>query len=381
MQLVLNDDQAMLARTALEFVAKNAPASRVRALRDSEAGFDPALWQQMAALGWTSIPFSEADGGLGLGMAEVVCVTEALGRGLATEPYLSSILLAGGLLAAAGTKEQKAELLAPLIGGETHVALAHVESRSRFDPFRVELRAEPVGEGYRLSGEKTHVLGGNVASTFLVVARTAGSAGLPGDAKGLSIFVVPRATPGLQVIRQRRVDAAPAAIVRLQKVEVPRSAHLGPFHEGGPLVDAVLDRAAVALAGEMLGGMSEALDRTLAYLKERIQFGTPIGTFQALKHRAARLFIEVELTRSAVMSAARAIDEGAPNAKAFASVAKARANDAFLLIANEAVQMHGGIGMTDEHDIGLFLKRARGAEMTFGDSAYYRGRFATAPGF
>ncbi len=378
MQLVLNDDQAMLARTALEFVAKNAPAARVRSLRDSDAGFDAAIWQKMVELGWTAIPFSEADGGLGLGLADVVCVTEALGRGLATEPYISNVLLAGGLLAAAGSKEQKAEFLAPLIAGEEHVALAHLESHSRFDPFRVELRAEPTPQGHRLSGEKVHVLGGNVARTFIVVARTAGNAG---EAKGLSLFVVPRGAAGVQVVRQRRVDSVPAAIVRLQSVELPRSSQLGPLDEGGPLLEAVLDRAAVALAGEMLGGMSEALDRTLAYLKERVQFGTAIGTFQALKHRAARLFIEVELTRSAVMSAARAIDEGAPNAKALVSVAKARANDAFLLIANEAIQMHGGIGMTDEHDIGLFLKRARGAEMTFGDSAHYRQRFATAWGF
>ena len=163
MQLVLNDDQAMLARTALEFVAKNAPAARVRAVRDTEAGFDPAIWRQMVGLGWTAIPFAEADGGLGLGLAEVVCVTEALGRGLMTEPYLSNVLLAGGLLAAAGTKEQKAHLLAPLIAGEKHVALAHVESHSRFDPLAVELRAEPTSAGHRLSGEKAHVLGGNVA--------------------------------------------------------------------------------------------------------------------------------------------------------------------------------------------------------------------------
>jgi alkylation response protein AidB-like acyl-CoA dehydrogenase len=378
MQLVLNDDQTMLARTALEFVAKNAPAARVRSLRDSDAGFDAAIWQKMVELGWTAIPFSEADGGLGLGLADVVCVTEALGRGLATEPYISNVLLAGGLLAAAGSKEQKAEFLAPLIAGQQQVALAHLEGHSRFDPFRIELYAEPTPQGHRLSGEKVHVLGGNTADAFIVVARTSGKVG---DAKGLSLFLAARGLAGVQVVRQRRVDSVPAAIVRLQSVELPRSSQLGPLDEGGPLLEAVLDRAAVALAGEMLGGMSEALDRTLAYLKERVQFAAVIGTFQALKHRAARLFIEVELTRSAVMSAARAVDEGAPNAKALVSVAKARANDAYLLIANEAIQMHGGIGMTDEHDIGLFLKRARGAEMTFGDSAHYRQRFGAAWGF
>jgi alkylation response protein AidB-like acyl-CoA dehydrogenase len=378
MQLVLNDDQNMLARTATDFVAKNAPAAQVRAVRDSEAGFDPAIWRQMIALGWAAIPFAEADGGLGLGLADVVCVTEALGRGLVTAPYLPNVLLSGGLLAAAGTKEQKAEFLAPILAGDAHVALAHVERDSRFDPFHIALRGEPTDKGYRLSGEKVHVLGGNVASTFVVVVRTAGAVG---EAKGLSLFLVPRSAPGLEVLRQRRVDSVPAAVVRMHGVEVPRSAQLGAVDEGGPLLESVLDRAAVALTGEMLGGMSEALERTLAYLRERVQFGTPIGTFQALKHRAAKLFVEVELTRSAVMTAARAIDERAPNAKALVSVAKARANDAYLLVANEAIQMHGGIGMTDEHDIGLYLKRARGAEMTFGDSAHHRRRFATVSGF
>jgi alkylation response protein AidB-like acyl-CoA dehydrogenase len=378
MQLVLNDDQTMLARTALDFVQKNTPAARVRMLRDSDEGFDPAIWRQIVSLGWAAIPFAETDGGLGLGLADVVCVTEALGRGLVTAPYLPNVLLAGGLIAAAGTKEQKEEFLSPILAGGAHVALAHAERKGRFDPFYVEVRGEPTDKGHRLSGEKSHVLGGNVANAFVVVARTAG---VPGESKGLSLFLLPRSTPGLEVVRQRRVDSVPSALVRMRDVELPRSAQLGPLHEAAPLLESVLDRAAVALAAEMLGGMSEALERTLGYLKERVQFGTVIGTFQALKHRAARLFIEVELTRSAVMSAARAIDEGAPNAKTLASVAKARANDAFLLIANEAIQMHGGIGMTDEHDIGLFLKRARGAEMTFGDSAYHRRRFANVSGF
>ena len=387
MQLVINEDQALLAQTVREFVTEKLPPSRLRKLREDAIGFDPKVWKQFADLGWTSLPFSEADGGLGLGNADVAIVTEALGRGLATEPYIATVMLAGQLLAKAGTAEQKATFLAPLIAGTAHVALAHGERQSRFDPFRVSTSAEKSADGFVLSGEKHQVLGGSTADTFIVVARTSGS---EKDEQGLSLFLVPKGAPGVRVERQYRLDAAPTSLVTLNGVKVARGSLLGPEGGAGPLLAEVTDAATVALAAEMLGGMTEALEQTIKYLKERTQFGVAIGTFQALKHRAARLFIEVELTRSAVMAAARALDEaaqspggyaGAKAARALVSVAKARASDAYLLVANEAVQMHGGIGMTDEHDIGFFLKRARAAEMTFGDAAFHRDRFATAQGY
>jgi alkylation response protein AidB-like acyl-CoA dehydrogenase len=377
MPLVLNEDQKLLADTAKSFVQKHAPVSRLRALRDDPLGFDPALWKRMAELGWTGLPFPEAEGGLGLGIADVVCLTEELGRGLMTEPYLSTVLVSGQLLANHGTPEQKAAHLAPLIAGEAHVALALSEPSSRF-AVHVETRAVSTSDGFALSGEKHQVLGATAADTFIVVARSSGGAS---DTEGLSLFLVPRQAAGVEVVRQRRVDAAPAALVRLRDVRVPRSALLGAEGKASSLLEPVLDGATVALAAEMLGAMSEAFERTVGYLKERVQFGVVIGTFQALKHRAARLFIEVELTRSAVMAAARALDAGSADARALVSVAKARASDAFLLIANEAIQMHGGVGMTDEHDIGFFLKRARAAEMTFGDAAFHRDRFASLGGF
>jgi alkylation response protein AidB-like acyl-CoA dehydrogenase len=378
MQFVLNEDQSLLAETAKEFTVAKSPPARLRKLRSDALGFDPQVWKQIAELGWTSIPFLESEGGLGLGFADVVCVTEALGRGLATEPYVSTVLLAGKFLERAGTAEQKAALLAPIVAGEKHVAVAFQERTSRYDLSRTATRAEKAGEGYVLGGEKHHVLGGTGADTFIVVARTSGT---ENDEKGLSAFLVPKNAKGVTVERQFRVDAAPTVIVKLEGVRVPASALVGP--EGGafPILSEVVDGATVALAGEMLGGMSEALDQTLRYLKERTQFGVAIGTFQALKHRAAKLFIEAELTRSAVMAAARALDEKSKDARALVSVAKARASDAYMLIANEAVQMHGGIGMTDEHDIGFFLKRARASELTFGDAAFHRARFAAANGF
>lgn len=378
MQLVINEDQALLAQSANEFVSAKLPASRVRKLREDATGFDPNVWKQFAELGWTTLPFSEADGGLGLGHAEVAILMEALGRGLVTEPFLSTVLLSGQLLARAGTAEQKTAHLQPLLAGTAHVALAHAERASRFDPFHVTARAEKSGDGFVLTGEKHHVLGGPAADVFIVVARTSGA---NKDEQGLSLFLVPKGSRGLRVERQYRLDAAPTSLVALEGVTVPRSGLLGTEGGAGPLLAEVIDGATVALSAEMLGGMSEAMDRTLRYLRERTQFGVAIGSFQALKHRAARLFIEVELTRSAVMAAARALDEGAKDARALVSVAKARASDAYLLVANEAVQMHGGIGMTDEHDIGFFLKRARAAEMTFGDSAFHRNRFATLQGF
>jgi alkylation response protein AidB-like acyl-CoA dehydrogenase len=229
-----------------------------------------------------------------------------------------------------------------------------------------------------LTGKKTPVLGGYGASAFLVTARTRGS---PGDKHGISVFIVPSDAKGQRVDRLTRVDSLNAAAVELNGVEVPASAIVGELDEALPALERAVDRATVALAGEMLGAMSSAFERTLAYLREREQFGVKIGTFQALQHRAARMFIDVELSRSVVMAAARALDEGAPNATALVSVAKARTGDAFVNISNEAIQMHGGIGMTDEHDIGFFLKRAKVTEVTFGNGAFHRARFAALSGF
>jgi acyl-CoA dehydrogenase len=378
MALILDDDQKQLAETARSLVTKRCPPARVRKLRDDPVGFDPAVWTSIAELGWTAIPFSEEDGGLGLGLADAVCVTEALGRGLATEPYLSNVLLAGAAVARLGSAEQRSRLLGPMIEGSLHLGWAHGEPGMRFDPLGVVTRAEKTPAGYRLSGEKVQVLGGSHAEELIVAARTAGA---PGDEAGVTLFVVPTSARGVAVTRQRRVDAAPVARVVLDGVDVEGTARLGGEGQAGPVLLDIVDRATVALSAEMLGGATAAFEMTLGYLKEREQFGVKIGSFQALKHRAARVFIELELLRSAVMAAAGKIDEGAADARQAVSVAKARANDAFLLAANEGVQMHGGIGMTDEHDIGFFLKRARASEMTLGDSAYHRGRYADLAGF
>ncbi len=375
MQLILNEDQELLAKTAADFVTERSPLARVRDLRDKkdETGFSRDLWREMAELGWVGIPFSESLGGAGLGLAELVLVLEALGRALAPEPFLSTVLLAGQALMRGGSEAQQTAWLPGLVRGEKILSLAYQEARSRYDLNRVTTRAEASGHGWRITGEKIQVLDGQVADAIVVVARCAGQGA---DADGLSLFLVPAESPGLRRERQVRVDSRGVSLLKFEGVVVDREALVGVEGEGAQLLEQVVDWATVGLCAEMLGSMQEAFDRTLAYLKEREQFGVPIGSFQALKHRAARLFIEIELSRSAVMAAARAVDEAQTEAAKLVSLAKARCSDAFVQVANEGIQMFGGVGMTEEYDIGFFLKRARAAEMTFGDAAWHRARWA-----
>lgn len=380
MPLVHTEDQALLAKTALDFVRTHSPVSRVRTLRDSRdpIGFSRELWTRMAELGWVGILIPEAYGGAGMGLADLIVVLEALGRHLAPEPFLSTVLLAGQLLTLAGTAAQKRVWLPRIAAGEKILTVAYQEAHSRYDLQRVATKAEAEGHSWRLFGEKIQVPDGQTADAVIVSARTSGDRTDPTD---LTLFLVPRDAPGLTVTPQYRVDSRPVALVSLAGVRVEPESVIGPVGGGLPLLSQVVDRATIGLCAEMLGGMSQIFENTLAYLKTRQQFGVLIGTFQALKHRAARLFMEIELARSAVMAAARAADTGDPQWVALVSLAKARCSDTYILAANEGIQMHGGIGMTDEHDAGFYLKRARVAEMTFGDAAWHRQRWARLHGY
>ena len=380
MGLVLNEEQTMLDQTAKDFIKNDSPVTRMRQLRDDKdsIGYSKDMWRHMAELGWTCILFSEEDGGLGLGMAEVVVVTEALGRGLAPEPFLSTVMLAGQALAIGGSEELREEWLGSIIEGDKVLAVAYQEKSGRFDLTRIATSAEKTSDGFRLNGEKTQVLDGFGADAVIVSARTSGE---DGDADGLTLFLVPKETGGMTITRQSRLDSRNVALLNLKDVKVSESNVVGTVGQGGQLLSRVIDMATVALCGEMLGGMSAAFERTLSYIKERVQFDVVIGSFQALKHRAVKMFMEIELARSVVMAAARALDENAENVERLISTTKARCSDAYVLIANEAVQMHGGIGMTDEEDVGLYMKRARASEMTFGDAAYHRDRFAALKGY
>jgi alkylation response protein AidB-like acyl-CoA dehydrogenase len=374
MALVLTEDQQILQQTARDFVSSRSSLKRIRALRDAKEplGFSRDLWREMAGLGWAGIIVPETYGGAGMGFADLMVVMEELGRGLVPEPMLSTIVSSSAILFG-GNEEQKRALLPAIAKGDLVAALGWQEAGSRYDARKIATRAERAGGGFRLTGEKTLVLDGPAAERLIVSARTSDSA--------LSLFVIDAAARGVTVERQWLLDSRGAARVRLEGVEVAESAVLGGVGGGADVLEHALDRATAALTAEMLGSMLTAFEMTLEYLKTRKQFGVLIGTFQALKHRAANVYTEIELARSAVFGLHRAIDERSADVADLVDVAKARASDAFLLAANEAVQMHGGIGMTDEHDIGFFLKRARAAEVTFGDAAWHRARYAERHGW
>jgi len=372
------DDEVLLAKTANAFVAEHAPLSRTRALRDAGSAPGREVYEAMAALGWMAVPFSEQDGGLDLGVSSAVVITEALGRCLVPEPYVSSIMLAGQVIAFAADRPTREQWLSRAIDGKAVLALAYQEPSSRYALSHVTTRAVPTERGFRLSGQKTQVACAADADVIVVVARTSGD---ERDRDGLSLFLIPAGTKGLSVTPQHRIDSRAVGIVALEDVELAKAALLGELGQGITALETAVDRATVALCGEMVGAMSEAFDRTLRYLKERRQFGVAIGSFQALKHRAARMYLQVELARSSTVAAARALDANQPDAVELVSVAKVQCSDAYSLVVNEAVQMHGGIGMTDEHDIGLFMKHARVCEVMFGDAAFHRDRFASLRGY
>jgi len=387
MSMLLNQEQRLLRDTAQDFLAARAPVSALRQLRDTRdrQGYAPALWREVAEMGWTAAVFPEAYGGLDFGYKALGAVFEQTGRTLAALPLLSSIVLGGGLLVAAGNDAQRDTWLPGVARGETLLALA-LEERPRHNPTAVALHARTEGDHWVLDGEKWFVLDGHIADRLIVVARTSGVAG---DRHGLSLFLVDPASAGVIVERTIMVDSRNAARVRFDRVRCGADALLGTCDEGFAPLDAVLDRARICVAAELLGVIREAFARTVAYLKDRVQFGVQIGSFQALQHRVARLYAEIELLDSCVAAALESLESSDDaNATArgnstplLASLAKARASDLSERVLNEAVQMHGGIGVTDELELGLFLKRGRALQQTFGDGVFHRSRYAALRDF
>ncbi len=372
------EEQESIRQSARAFIREHAPVAHLRALRDAKdpLGFSLDLWLDMAKLGFSGLVVPEAHGGAGLGHAELGIVAEELGRNLVPTPILANVLGAGAVMLAA-TEDLRKEVLPGVCTGERVIGLAGDEG-VRFAPYEVTTRAEKRGTGFVLHGEKSFVLDGYVAGSFVVVARTSGS---PGERDGLTLLHALADDPGVTTTTLETVDARSVAKVRFDGVPVAERDIVGTVGHGADVLDRVLDGATAVLAAEMLGGMQEALERTLAYLKTRKQFGVLIGSFQALKHRAAWMFCEVELTRSLVSEALRAVDAGRADARELVSAAKAKATETYRLVTDEAVQMHGGIGVTDEADIGLYMKRARVAGETLGDARYHRDAFARARGY
>jgi alkylation response protein AidB-like acyl-CoA dehydrogenase len=378
MALVLTEEQSMLRDSARGLISDKAPVSHLRQLRDSKdtTGFSRELWKTFAEMGFAGLLVPEEFGGSALGAVEAGIVMEEIGRTLMPSPFLSTAVLAASALSRGGSAAQKAEYLPQLSVGSLLAALA-VDEGAKHRPLQTSLQAVRSGNGFRLNGAKSFVVDGHTADLLIVAARTAGSAG---ESAGLTLFLVaPKEkdkSKGTDIERTAMVDAHNAARITFDNVEVDADSVLGEVDQGFALLEAVLNIGRGAVASEMVGLSEEVFGRTVAYLKERKQFGKAIGEFQALQHRAAQLYIEIEITRAAVLKAQQALDGDAAKAAAAVAVAKARAGATATRAVQEGVQMHGGMGMTDQFDIGFFMKRARVCEELFGDANYHADQLA-----
>jgi alkylation response protein AidB-like acyl-CoA dehydrogenase len=374
MALVLTEEQSMLRDSARGLIGDKAPVSHLRQLRDSKdtVGFSRELWRAFAEMGFAGLLVPEAFGGSGLGCVEAGVVMEEIGRTLMPSPFLSTAVLAASALSRGGSDAQKSQHLPKISDGSLLAALA-VDEGAKHRPLQTSMQAVRSGNGFRLNGEKAFVVDGHTADLLIVAARTAGAAGEP---NGLTLFLVDPRTKGIATERTAMVDAHNAARIVFDNAEVDADSVLGEVDQGGALLEGVLNIGRGAVASEMVGLSEEVFGRTVAYLKERKQFGKLIGEFQALQHRAAQLYIEIEITRAAVLKALQALDGNFDKAGSAVAVAKARAGSTATQAVQEGVQMHGGMGMTDQFDIGFFMKRARVCQELFGDTNFHADQLA-----
>jgi hypothetical protein len=374
MALVLTEEQSMLRDSARGLISDKAPVSHLRQLRDAKdaTGFSRELWKAFAEMGFTGLLVPEDFGGSGLGCVEAGIVMEEIGRTLMPSPFLSTAVLAASALSRGGTAAQKSRHLPKISDGSLLAALA-IDEGAKHRPLQISLQAKRSGNGFRLNGAKAFVVDGHTADLLIVAGRSAGS---PGERDGLTLFLVDPRTKGVATERTAMVDSHNAARINFDNVEVDADHVLGEVDQGYPLLEGLLNIGRGAVASEMVGLSEEVFARTVSYLKERKQFGKAIGEFQALQHRAAQLYIEIEITRAAVLKALQTLDADFGNAAAAISVAKARAGTTATLAVQEGVQMHGGMGMTDQFDIGFFMKRARVCQELFGDSNFHADQLA-----
>ena len=380
MDFELTAEQKMLSEQAASFAKKSSPVERFRKLRSTaerdvvEHGWENKVWKEMAGLGWLGLFFPESVGGMGMRFFDAALVVEKLGTTLVPEPVIASAIVAGTAVWKSASTEQAKKLLEPMIEGKTSLALAWTERAGRYDVRAVTTTAKKSGSGFSISGEKIFVENGHAADTLIVSAKT--------DA-GLALFAVGKDAKGLKIQRVKTMDGKAAAMVRLENVEVAADALLGePGEKAALALEAAIDMGAAAACAEGLGIASTVLDMTVAYLKTRKQFGAAIGTFQALQHKAVDMFVEVELLRSTMILAAIKADEGdAEERKRAISIAKAQLAVGGKLVVQQAVQLHGGIGITDEHDVGLYFKRMSVLNASYGDEEHHLSRYTSRAAF
>lgn len=370
MDFSLSDEQVLLRTSVEKYVADNGSVERHRALIGCDPGFDPMAWKTFAELGWLALPFSEEDGGLGGGATDLMVMCEALGRGLVREPLLHTTIACGGLIAAAGDEAQRALYLPPIIDGNAQWGFAFAETSSAYDLTAICSTATSGGEGVRLSGEKIAVLNGNAAQHLIVTALS-----VSGDPQSLGLYVVDSSAPGVHRENFTALDGSHGANIRFDNVLLPAGSSLGQEGAVIGIAHRVLDRVIVAMGAEALGAMQVLLDTTVEYCKTREQFGQPIGKFQALQHRLADMYLKQEEMRSLLFNAAIALDEDSADAPAACAALKVKLGEAGRFIAHESVQLHGGIGMSDELIIGHLLKRLLLLSKLYGDEDHHLRRY------
>ena len=379
MKLILSEEQQFLKDTAKNFARDRTPVTHFREMRDSENSqcWDDAIWKEMVELGWSGILVPEKFGGSEFGMAGISVIMQELGKTLTPSPILSTSVLGVSTVDMLGSDEQKSNFLPKIVSGEVTTALA-IDEGNHHSSFDIEATANLEGDHWILNGRKVFVVDGASADVILIVARTSGKAG---ESNGISVFATNKDANGLNISKISTADCRNYANIEMSDLELDQNALLGEQDLAGETIEKILDLGRIAISAEMLGNTEEAFEVTVNYLKERKQFGVQIGSFQALQHRAAKMFCEIELTKSAVIAAMHAADEDSNELERLSSLAKFQAGETLHLVSNEAIQMHGGIGVTDEYDIGFYLKRARVAEQIFGTSEYHQARYANISGF
>ena len=379
MKLVLSEEEQFLKDTAKNFAAEKSPISHFRALRDNDDPtlWDKEIWSEMVKLGWPGILIPEEYGGSNFGVAGIGVILQECAKTLTPSPLFATGVLGAYAISNYGNEEQKKNYLPKIVNGEITTALA-VDEFSHHNPNDSVMSAKKEGSNYVLNGKKIFVIDGASADLFIVLSRTSGNSG---DTAGMTLFLINADASGIEKIKLDMADSRNYANIVFNNVLIDSSQILGNEETGGETIEDILDIGRIAISSEMLGNAESAFETTLDYLKQRKQFGVLIGSFQALQHRAAEMFCELELTKSSVMAALRAADENSNELQRMSSLAKTIAGETLHLVSNEAIQMHGGIGVTDEYDIGFFLKRARVAEQIFGSAKYHTERYANLSGF
>ena len=379
MKLILNEEQQFLKDTAKNFAEERTPINHFRSLRDNKDNllWDKDTWKEMVNLGWSGILIPEEYGGSNFGLAGISVILQECGKTLTPSPLFATGVLGAYAISQYGTEEQKKKYLPQIANGEITTAIA-IDESSHHNPLNINMPAVLKDNSYILNGKKVFVVDGASADLLIVVARTSGKTG---DSTGLTLFLVENNQPSINVVKLDMADSRNYANITFSDITVQKENILGDVEAGGEAIENILDIGRIAISAEMLGNTEAAFESTINYLKERKQFGVLIGTFQALQHRAAEMFCEIELTKSSIMAAMQGADNNSNELQRLASLAKTMAGETLHLVSNEAIQMHGGIGVTDEYDLGFYLKRSRVVEQIFGCSKFHTERYANISGF